>query len=263
MLLLEGGVIKFKLPPVESPLDDATDVVPWAQTGTLRGEAAHPMQSSDSLDALLQTQLQSSSRRGPGCLLPLLLTILEYNYGSSEDGLEGQEKSFASHFSLDSPLRAERRRGYEFLPAPVTCLGDECCVPPFSARWSMRARAGAIMPPVPCVPGHRNLEPSNGLQSNFLRCLEPPCSADSRNAFGVTLSKTSCSLLRGTQFLFSAFLLSWSLGSDPLHDIVSSVCSTNILGVFLLCEVWGLPCDQGRCTHVHGPLFQGRSWSQA
>ena len=67
------------------------------------------MQSSDSLDALLQTQLQSSSRRGPGCLLPLLLTILEYNYGSSEDGLEGQEKSFASHFSLDSPLRAERR----------------------------------------------------------------------------------------------------------------------------------------------------------
>lgn len=134
---------------------------------------------------------------------------------------------------------------------------------PFSARWSMRARAGAIMPPVPCVPGHQNVEPSNGLQSNFLCCLEPPCSADSRNAFGVTLSKTSCSLLRGTQFLFSAFLLSRSLGSDPLHDIVSSVCSTNILGVFLLCEVWGLPCEQGRCTHVHGPLFQGRSWSQA
>lgn len=113
----KGGVIKFKLPPVESPLDDATDVVPRAQTGTLPGEAAHPMQSSDSSDALLQTQLQSSSRRGPGRLLPLLLTTLQYNYGSS-DGLEGQEKSFASHFSLDSPLKAERRRGYEFLPAP-------------------------------------------------------------------------------------------------------------------------------------------------
>ena len=55
VLLLEGwqGVTNFKLPPVETPLDDATDAVPQAHSGTLPGEAAHSICSSDGSDGLL------------------------------------------------------------------------------------------------------------------------------------------------------------------------------------------------------------------
>lgn len=56
-----GVVIKFKLHPAEIALDVDTDGVLWAQTGTLPGETAHSMQSSDSSNTLLQTQLQSCS----------------------------------------------------------------------------------------------------------------------------------------------------------------------------------------------------------